>query len=65
MAEDMNSHVLCLSSAMDHGRGQELLVKETQMTPAEERFNRDGELEVPVCWTAVTRRQEGAILTNL
>ena len=68
MAKDMNSHVLCLSSAMDHGRGQEVLVKEAlhiQMTPAEERFNRDGELEVPVCWTTVMRRQGGAILTNL
>ena len=35
---------------LDHGRGQELLVKETlhiQMTPSEECFNRDGGLEVP------------------
>ena len=41
MAEDMDMnshvlcHVLCLSSSMDHGRGQELLVKEAlhiQMT---------------------------------
>ena len=41
---------------LDHGRGQELLVKEAlhiQMTPAEERFNWDGGLEVPGCWTAV------------
>ena len=46
----------------DHGRGQELLVKEAlhiQMTPVEERFNRDGGLEVPGCWTAVMRRQGG------
>ena len=47
---------------LDHGRGQELLLKEAlhiQMTPSEERFNRDGELEVPGCWIAVMRRQEG------
>ena len=40
----------------DHGRGQELLVKEglhIQMTSSEERFNRDRGLEVPGCWTAV------------
>ena len=30
-----------------------------QMTPSEERFNRDGGLEVPGCWTAVMRRQGG------
>ena len=30
-----------------------------QMTPSEERFNRDGGLEVPGCWIAVMRRQEG------
>ena len=30
-----------------------------QMTPVEERFNRDGGLEVPGCWTAVMRRQGG------
>ena len=29
------------------------------MTPVEERFNRDGGLEVPGCWTAVMRRQGG------
>ena len=49
--------IICL----DHGRGQ-LLVKEAlhiQMTPVEECFNRDGGLEVPGCWTAVMRRQEG------
>ena len=45
-----------------HGRGQELLVKEAlhiQMTPSEKRFNRDGGLEVPGCWTAVMKRQGG------
>ena len=38
------------------------MVKEAlhiQMTPVEERFNRDGGLEVPGCWTAVMRRQGG------
>ena len=37
---------------LDHGRGQELLAKEAlhiQMTPVEERFNRDGGLEVSGC----------------
>ena len=29
------------------------------VTPVEERFNRDGGLEVPGCWTAVMRRQGG------
>ena len=50
------------TTVLDHGRGQELLVKEAldiQMTPVEERFNRDGGLEVPDCWTAVMRRQGG------
>ena len=56
------------TTVLDHGRRQELLVKEAlhiQMTPVEERFNRDGRLEVLGCWTAVMRRQEGTILTNL
>ena len=57
------------TTVLDHGRGQELLVKEAlhiQMTPMEERFNRDGGLEVPGCWTVVMRRQGGgAILTDL
>ena len=38
------------TTVLDRGRGQELLLKEAlhiQMTPSEERFNRDGELEVP------------------
>ena len=38
---------------LDHGRGQELLVKEAQyiqMTPSEECFNRDGGLEVTGPW---------------
>ena len=41
------------TTVLDHGRGQELLVKEalhTQMTPSE---------EVPGCWSAVMRRQGG------
>ena len=49
-------------------RGQELLVKEAlhiQMTPSEERFNRDEGLEVPRCWTDVMSSQGGAILTDL
>ena len=29
-------------------------------TPSEERFNRDGGLEVPCCWTAVMRRQRAS-----
>ena len=48
------------TTALDQGRGQELLVKEAlhiQMTPSEECFNRDGGLEVPGCLTAVMRRQ--------
>ena len=56
------------TTGLDHGRGQELLVKEAlhiQMTPVEERFNRYGGLEVPGCWSAVMRRQGGAILTDL
>ena len=57
------------TTVLDHGRGQELLVKEVlhiQMTPSEEHFNRDGALEVPGYWTAVMRRQKGGtILTDL
>ena len=48
------------TTVLDHGRGQ--LLKEAlhiQMTPVEERFNRDGGLEIPGCWTAVMRRQGG------
>ena len=47
------------TTVLDHGRGQELLVKEAlhiKMIPTEERFNQDGGLEVPGCWTAVMRR---------
>ena len=50
------------TTVLDHGRGQELLVKEAlhiQMTLVEEHFNRDQGLEVPGCWTAVMRRQGG------
>ena len=38
------------TTVLDYGREQEVLVKEAlhiQMTPSEERFNRDGRLEVP------------------
>ena len=40
---------------------RELLPKEAihiQMTPAEERLNRDTRLELPGCWVAALRRQE-------
>ena len=48
------------TTVLDRGRGQKLLLKEAlhiQMTPSEERFNRDGGLEVPGCWITVMRRQ--------
>ena len=41
---------------------RELLLKEAihiQMTPAEERLNRDAGLELPGCWVAALRKQEG------
>ena len=50
------------TTALDHARGQELMVKKAlhiQITPSEERFNRNGGLEVLGCWTAVMRRQGG------
>ena len=50
-------------TVQDHGKRQELLVKEAlyiQMTPSEERFNRNGELEVSGCWTAVMRKHYNA-----
>ena len=50
------------TTVLDHGTGQELLVKEAlhiQMTPSGECFNRDGGLEVPGCWIAVMRREGG------
>ena len=51
------------TTVLDHGRGQELLVKEEalhiQMTPSEEYLHQDGGLEVPGCWSAVMRRQGG------
>ena len=71
MAELTFRHIMALACMIHweettvigpRGRRQELLVKEAlhiQMTPAEERFNRDGGLEVPRCWTAVMRRQGG------
>ena len=49
------------TTVLDHGRGQELLVKEAlyiHMTPSE-HFNRDGGLEVPACWATVMRGQGG------
>ena len=59
-----NHHPIDLEEAtvLDHGRRQELLVKEAlhiQMTPSEECFNWDGGLEVLGCWTAVMKRQGG------
>ena len=54
------------TTVLDHDKEQKLLVKKalhSQMIPTEERFNQDGGLEVPGCWTTVTRRQEGK--TNL
>ena len=62
----MNAPVVIRATAI-HGRGEELLVKEAlhiQMTPVEERFNRDGGLEVSGCWTTVMRREGEAILTD-
>ena len=50
------------TTVLDRGKGQELLLKEAlhiQMTPSEERFNRDEGLEVSGCWIAVMRRQGG------
>ena len=54
---------------LDHGRGQELSVKEAlqiQMTPSEEHFNRDRGLKVPGCWTMLVANNpvwlEGSIL---
>ena len=50
------------TTVLGHGRGQELLVKEAlhiPMKPSDKRFNRDGGLEYPGCWTAVMRSQGG------
>ena len=47
---------------VDHGRGQELFVKEVLhilMIPTEEHFNWYGGLPVPGCWIAMMRRQGG------
>ena len=41
---------------------QGALLKEAlhiQMTPAEERFNRDGGLEIPGCWIVALKTLEG------
>ena len=46
---------------LDHGRGQELLMKEAlhiHITPLEEHFNRDGGLESLVAKPLTMRRQE-------
>ena len=52
-------------SVMAHARGQgELLLKEAihiQMTPAEDRFNRDGGVELPGCRIAALRRLGGGV----
>jgi len=52
-----------ITGPLARARGQEeLLLKEAlhiQMTPEEERFNRDRGLEILGCWTALMRRQEG------
>ena len=54
---------------LDHGRGQELLVKEAlhiQMTPSEECYNWDKGLKSLVAWPLWWGdRKGGAILTNL
>ena len=50
------------TTVLDHSRGQELLLKDAlhiQITPSGERFNRDGGMEVPGCWTAVMSKQRG------
>ena len=50
---------------MAHARGQgELLLKEAihiQMTPAEDRFNKDGGVELPGCLIAALRRLGGGV----
>ena len=47
------------ASVIDRARrSRELMLKEAlhiQMTPAEERFNRDGGLEIPGCWIAALK----------
>ena len=50
------------TTVLDHGREQELLVKEAlhiHMTPSKESFNQNGGLEVPGLWITVMRRQGG------
>ena len=38
-----------------------LLITAVKMTPSEERFNQDGELEVPGCWTTVMSNNIGSL----
>ena len=51
------------TSVVDRARRQgELLLKEAlhiQMTPAEDRFNRDGGVELPGCWIATLKSLGG------
>ena len=50
------------TTVLDHGREQELLVKEAlhiHMTPSKESFNRNGGPGVPGLWITVMRRQGG------
>ena len=67
-AMELQGQLLCKQNghnphAVDMARQpSELLLKEAihiHMTPAEERLNRDTGLELPGCWVAALRRQEG------
>ena len=53
---------------VDQARGsKELLVKEAlhiQMTPSEERINRDGGMEIPGCWIAMIRSRGAGAATS-
>ena len=56
------------TAVLDHGRGQELLVKEAlhiQMIPSEEHFKQEGGLEFLDCWTTVMRKQGRSIHADL
>ena len=60
-----------MGGVFDSGPGQKTqgaVAKEAlhaQMTLAEERFNRDGGLELPDCWTATLRQLRGAELARV
>ena len=58
------SHACSATIVLDHGRGQELLVKvlHIQMIPTEECFNWDRELVAGLLWSE--GREGGAILTD-